>query len=138
LSLTSDQFKKLAILAARQADQKKAENIALLDLKKTDSTVTDYLLILSATSEVHLKTLRDSIEDILDQMQMHPTHQDGVRGGHWAVLDYGGLMIHIFHEKVRGFYSLERLWEDAREIPWQPRHEKTKERKDQSTKSRKN
>lgn len=119
MSLNPAQFKKIAIIAARQADQKKAEEISLLDLKKTDSSLADYVLVMSANSEVHLKTLQETIEETLDQMQMHPNHKDGARGAHWMVLDYGGLMVHILHENVRKFYALERLWENAREVHWQ-------------------
>ena len=57
-------------------------------------------------------------------MQLNSVHQDGIRGGPWAVLDYGGLMVHIFHEQTRQFYSLDRLWEDAKIMKWEQHTQK--------------
>lgn len=119
MSLNSSQFKKIAIIAAQKADEKQAQKIVLLDLRKSQVSVSDYVLILSGNSDVHLKTLKETIEkNLKETAEIFPIHHDGNRGGQWVVLDYGGLMIHIFHEESRAFYSIERLWEDAKIVHW--------------------
>lgn len=119
MSISTNQFKKIAIASAKIADDKKAESILLLDLHRIPGALSDFLLILSANSNVHLNSLRESIENALDKINLDPIHQDGTSSNHWAVLDYGGLIVHIFHHEARKFYSMERLWENAKEIFWQ-------------------
>ncbi len=118
MSLTSTQFKKIAISAAQLAYQKKAEDILLLDLRRTHSGVADYILVLSANSQTHLNALRDYIEDSLEQIGVRPAHKEGHKENHWHVLDYGGVLVHLFNEGVRRNYSIERLWEQAKEVVW--------------------
>jgi ribosome-associated protein len=119
LSLTSTQFRKLAVLAARRADQKKAEEIALLDLRHTQLGLCDFALLMSATSEAHISALYDDLQKTLESIGLYRIHRDGGSGGHWVILDYGGLIIHIFHHASRAFYTLERLWESARPVAWE-------------------
>jgi len=119
-------------MAARCADSKKADDVVLLDLRKSPYGLTDYLLIMSATSNVHLRSLSDYVEDILEQEGLYVVHKDGKRSEHWTVLDFGGFIVHIFHEDVRREYSLERLWEDAKTVRWEARKSgkaKTKKRR---------
>ena len=118
MSFSSSDFKKFAIIAARSADAKKGSEISVLDLRRVQSGLSDYLILLSANSHVHLKTLRDSIEETLEQMGLSPLHRDGTRASRWVALDYGGLMVHIFIEEAREAYSLERLWLEAKRVPW--------------------
>jgi ribosome-associated protein len=118
MSISPKQFKKIALFAAHQANTKHAKNIVLLDLKKVDTGICDYALVMSGNSEVHLRTLRDAIEEGLEAMQLSPLHKDGTRTGHWIVLDYGGLIVHVFHERIRDLYSIEHLWENAKRITW--------------------
>ena len=96
MHLNSSQFRKFAILAARSADDKKAMDISLLDLKRTQGSISDYVLILSANSQVHLRILRQFVEESLEKAGLEPLHQDGMRSGNWTALDYGGLVVHIF------------------------------------------
>ena len=63
--------------------------------------------------------LQDVVEETLDKGGLDPVHRDGRNSAQWRVLDYGGLIVHIFHENARGFYSMERLWEDAVKVRWQ-------------------
>lgn len=121
MSLSPEQYRKIGVAAAKSAGEKKAEEILLLDLRKTPNTVSDFLLILSANSQVHLKTLRDAVEESLEKMNLRPVHSDGVRSEQWSVLDYGGLLVHIFHRDARKFYSLERQWESPKKITWEPK-----------------
>ncbi len=120
MSFTSNQFKNIAISAAQLADQKKAEDILLLDLRKAHSGVADFIVIASANSQTHLNALKDHIEDSLGDIGVLPAHKEGQKENAWQVLDYGGVLIHIFHEGVRRNYSIERLWEQAKPMNWGP------------------
>ena len=106
------------MLAARKAEDKKAEDIVLLDMKKASGGIADYVLIVSANSGVHMKTLRDAIEESLYKKNLKPIHQDGRRSDQWMALDYGGLLVHILSFAARRLYNLERLWENAKEVSW--------------------
>ncbi|MBI2119098.1 MAG: ribosome silencing factor [Elusimicrobia bacterium] len=124
MSFNPTQFKKFAILAAEQADSKKALDILLLDLSKVQSAISDYSLVLSANSQTHLNALSEAIEERMEDNGLRAVHKDGAHGGHWLVLDYGGFVVHIFHEAVRKFYSLERLWENAKKVSWNSKSKK--------------
>lgn len=115
--ITPHQFKTIALAAAKSASEKKAEEILLLDLRKTEYGLSDFVLILNANSEVHLKTLRETIQETLEKFKLVSLHQDGIGSHQWTVLDYGGLIIHIFQKEAREFYSLERLLENAKRVP---------------------
>lgn len=119
MSFDTHQFKKAAVAAARSASNKRADDILLFDLRRIQGSISDYLLIVSANSHVHLKTLREAICDSLGKHELVPIHKDGMRSDHWVALDYGGLLVHIMHEEARRFYSLERLWGDSRRVRWQ-------------------
>ena len=104
---------ELASCCAGAASDKKAENIVALDLRGI-STFTDFFLICSGTSEPHLRAISSGIEDALrTQCQRKPLAVDGYPLSQWLVMDYGDLVVHIFHQSKRDFYSLEDLWGDA-------------------------
>jgi ribosome-associated protein len=115
-------FKKFlaaAKAAARAADDKKAADVLLLDLRKT-SAVADYFLLVSVDSAPHLNAVSDSVSRALrEEYQLHTLHSDGRRSDHWIALDYGNLVVHVFRREAREFYALERLWERARRVRWQ-------------------
>ena len=116
-------FKQLAVAAARSASDKKAEDVLLLNLSGAPSALADYVLMMSANSHVHLRTLGDAVADALEQHGLVPLHRDGSKSGHWLALDYGGLLVHVFHHQARAFYSLERLWPEAKKVRWELRHD---------------
>lgn len=101
----------------------------MLDLRKAVASVSDYILIMSANSQTHMEALEWFLSDSLEEIGVNPVHKDGTRSEHWKVLDYGGLLVHIFHQEYRAFYSLERLWEEAKEIHWQKKNIKPKNKK---------
>ena len=95
------------------AADKKAENLVALDLRGI-STFTDFFVICSGTSEPHLKAIAGEIEHRLKaDDNVAPAAVDGYPMSHWIVIDYTDVVVHIFHEQKRGFYSLEDLWSDA-------------------------
>lgn len=129
MSFSSSQFKKFAIAAAESADAKKGLNIAVFDARRVPGGPSDYLMLVSANSHVHMKTLRDAIEYSLETMGLRALHRDGTRESRWLALDFGGLLVHIFLEEVRDFFSLERLWPEARKLSWNSKPEKRKSKR---------
>jgi ribosome-associated protein len=105
--------KKLALLCREYADNKKAENIMVLDVRKL-SSVTDYFVIASGTSEPHLRAIVEEIRGKLkDQHEAEPRAMDGKVTGAWVVLDYFDVIVHVMRADVRERYDLESLWGDA-------------------------
>jgi ribosome-associated protein len=101
--------------AAHAALSKKASEIVALDLKDLEG-VSDYFLICSASSEVQVKAIAEAVEDKLREQGVRPWHIEGLEGRHWVLLDYVEFVVHVFHEKTREYYMLDRLWGDARSI----------------------
>jgi len=105
--------KKLAQLCREFADNKKAENIVVLDVQKL-STVTDYFVIASGTSTPHLRAIVDEISDKLrEEYRERPHAVDGTVQGAWVVLDFFDVIVHVMRADVRERYNLEGLWGDA-------------------------
>jgi ribosome-associated protein len=105
--------RKLALLCRKLADDKKAEDIAILDVRKL-SSVTDYFVIASGTSEPHLRAIVDELTDRLrDQHGLRPKAIDGTLKAAWVVLDYFDVIVHVMREDLRERYDLEALWGDA-------------------------
>lgn len=104
---------EIALACARFADDVKADNVVILDVRKI-SSITDYFVICSATSEPHLKAIRrDIMEGVQESLSEKPAYAEGNPTSHWLVVDYIDVMVHIFHEETRTFYALEDLWKDA-------------------------
>jgi ribosome-associated protein len=111
--------RKLASLCRELADNRKAEDIVILDVRKL-SSITDYFVIASATSEPHLRAVVDEITDKLrEEYDLRPKAVDGKIPTQWLVLDYFDVIIHVMRADARERYDLEGLWGDARRI--QPR-----------------
>jgi len=105
--------KKLAGLCREFADNRKAENIVVLDVHDL-SSVTDYFVVAGGTSEPHLRAIVDEITDQLrDEYGVRPRATDGsVRGG-WVVMDFFDVIVHVMRQEIRERYDLEGLWGDA-------------------------
>ena len=118
--------KKLALLCREYADNKKAENLLVLDVKKL-SSVTDFFVIVSGTSQPHLRAIVEEITSKLrDEHDLRATRVDGITTGSWVVLDYFDVIVHVMHTEVRERYDLEGLWGDAKEVkPAKPRKKKS-------------
>jgi len=101
--------------AADAAASKKAIDPVALDLRELHG-VCDYFFICSASSEVQVKAVAEAIEEKLREMGARPWHVEGLDGRRWVLLDYVDLVIHVFHEKTREYYLLDRLWGDARSV----------------------
>jgi len=99
-------------MAIAALDDHKALDIVLLDLRRL-SDATDYFIVASGSSDVHVRALAEHVEQALAQAGLEPHHAEGVRAGRWALLDYFDFVVHVFHPSMRQFYQLERLWADA-------------------------
>jgi ribosome-associated protein len=105
--------RKLALLCRELADNKKAEHITILDVREI-SSVTDYFVIASGTSQPHLRAIVDEIQDkVRDDHGLKPVAVDGTLQTAWVVLDYFDVIIHVMRQDVRDRYDLETLWGDA-------------------------
>lgn len=102
----------LVKVAAAAADAKKAEDIVGLDMRKLEG-VTDFFFICSGSSEPQVKAIAEHIEDQLRALGRKPWHTEGYDSRRWILLDYVDFVVHVFHEKTREYYLLERLWGDA-------------------------
>ena len=107
--------KEIAVAVTKALDAKKGMDIKLLKIN-TVSSLADYFLICTGTSNTHVKTLCDYAEYTLEQLGEPMLGREGHRGSAWELLDYGSLVVHVFTEEARKFYALERLWADAEEI----------------------
>ena len=105
--------RKLALICREWADNKKAEDIVILDVREL-SSVTDYFVIASGSSEPHLRAIVEEITDKGREAKgLRPRAVDGTASGGWVVLDYFEVIVHIMRQDVRERYDLETLWGDA-------------------------
>ena len=108
--------KKFALLCRDLAENRKAENIVVLDVRKI-SSITDFFLIASGTSEPHLRAISDEItEKLREEHDVRPRAIDGNLQGGWLVLDYFDVIIHLMRADLREHYDLEGLWGDAPQV----------------------
>ena len=108
----SSSAQKLAKLCVTSALDKKAEDAVVLDLRGL-SSITDFFVIISGTSEPHLKAIAEEIKKQTRDNGERPRSVDGYRASHWIVMDYTDVIVHIFHPTTRERYGLEHLWGDA-------------------------
>ncbi len=104
--------KEIALKVAKALDEKKGMDMKLLKIDRV-SSLADYFLICTGTSNTHVKTLCDFAEYTLEQLGEPMLGREGHNGSGWELLDYGTLVVHVFTEEARRFYDLERLWADA-------------------------
>jgi ribosome-associated protein len=107
--------KEKAILCARAALGFKALDLVLLDVSRF-SSFADYFIICSGKSGRQVQGIADNLENELRYRGLKPIGTEGKREGHWVLLDYGDVIIHVFYDPVRYFYDLESLWSDAARV----------------------
>ncbi|MGA0846561.1 MAG: ribosome silencing factor [Luteolibacter sp.] len=119
MDLKTIQGQSLAVSCASAADEIKAENIRVLDLRGI-STITDFMVICSGSSMPQLRAiLREVAGKVAERHHARPVHLEGKADSRWVVLDFIDVMVHVMHDESREFYGLENLWKDAPEIEWQ-------------------
>lgn len=117
-SKQKNKFKKstgeinFAYAAAKAAEDKKGENISLLDVSKL-TVVADYFMIVTARSSPQIDAIAKNIEENLSLLNLKPISKEGNSSSSWIILDFGNLVVHIMQENERNYYNLERFWSNA-------------------------
>lgn len=93
-------------------DSKKGLDIKLINISEV-SSLADYMVIATGTSSTHVKALAEEVEYKMDQMGISVSHIEGHRSNTWILLDYVDIIVHVFSDEAREYYSLERLWQDG-------------------------
>ena len=114
----SDHALELVKVAASAADAKGGEDIVALDLTG-HLPLTDVFLLVTGRNERNVLAIAGEVEDKLIEAGAKPLRREGRQEGRWVLLDFGDIVVHVFHEEDRMYYSLERLWKDCPAIPLQ-------------------
>ena len=102
--------KTLALEVAKLLRDKRAEELLVLDIEHL-TVLASYMVVCSGRSTIQVKAMADELEEKLPEQQ--PIRREGYAEGRWIVLDYGSVLVHIFHEQEREYYHMERLWMDG-------------------------
>lgn len=105
-----------AQLCAEGADSKKAFDIQILDIREL-TVIADYFVICSGSNTTQVSAIADSIGHTLAQAGIRYSHVEGVAESQWVLMDYGDVVVHVFEEQARAYYSLDKLWGEAPRIP---------------------
>ena len=113
-----DQDQKIITQVVSFLDERKAEDIVTLDLRE-HANIADYFIIATGANKPHLKALYDGLQRLFKDAGFKGYHKAGVPDSGWMIMDYHGVMVHIFERELREFYDLEKLWKDAPEVKFQ-------------------
>jgi len=102
--------------AIHACQEKKAEEITVLELGSESGAFTDYFVVCSGTNPRQIQAIADEVEERLEKTGLRVTHIEGYKQAEWILLDYVDFVVHIFSEKARRYYELERLWKSARKL----------------------
>ncbi|CCU78198.1 Iojap protein [Halanaerobium saccharolyticum subsp. saccharolyticum DSM 6643] len=108
-------IKDIALLAADAADDKKAEEIEILNVQGL-TVIADYFVICSANSDQQVRAIARAIDEKLSEKGIEPKKMAGMNDAKWVLIDYADIIVHVFHKREREYYDLERLWSDAEKI----------------------
>ncbi|MBI4350431.1 MAG: ribosome silencing factor [Elusimicrobia bacterium] len=117
--IPKNSFKKIAVAAALAGDSKKANPVAVLDLAGK-SPLADYAVLLEVGSAPQLEAVEEEVQVKLKRDGVYCLHRDGTRSKNWKVLDYGGVLVHIYDAKAAEFYAISKVYEGARPVDWKP------------------
>lgn len=109
---------ELAKKAAELLDNKKAMRLNVIKVEDI-SSLADYFVIASGTSNTHVRSLSDELEEKLKEEGVAPTRIEGYRSNSWILLDYSSVVVHVFTQEARDFYDLDRLWADGVKVEWE-------------------
>ncbi|MBZ5567200.1 MAG: ribosome silencing factor [Acidobacteriia bacterium] len=102
--------------AIAAAEEKKAEDLTVLQLDKAAGGFTDYFVICSGSNPRQIQAISDEVEQRLSHAGLRPAHVEGYKQAEWVLLDYVDFVVHVFSQKARNFYNLERLWKSAKQL----------------------
>lgn len=103
---------ELALLAAKTADDKKADNIVILNMQGI-SLITDYFMICHGNSEKQVQAIARAVKETAEECDVRIKRMEGFDSGRWVLVDLGSVIAHVFHREERNHYQLEKLWGDA-------------------------
>jgi ribosome-associated protein len=113
----SNRSLELALAAAREAEDNRGQDVAILDLRD-QTTAFDYFVIATGTSNRQLRAMSDAIDDVLQKQFGHRRlGVEGYQESRWILLDYGSIVVHLFDSGQRDYYRLEELWAGAPRVP---------------------
>jgi ribosome-associated protein len=102
--------------AVKAVENKKGEDVAILEMDRASGAFTDYFIVCSGTNPRQIQAISDEVEQQLAQAGQRPNSVEGYNQAEWVLLDYVDFVVHVFSERARGFYDLERLWKSARRL----------------------
>ena len=109
-------LKRQVMDAIAAAEDKKAEDVTVLELDKASGGFTDFFVICSGGNPRQVQAIADEVEQKLSRAGLRPTHVEGYKQAEWVLLDYVDFVVHVFSQKARHFYNLERLWKSAKQL----------------------
>ena len=111
--MKKSETKKQVTAAIQACLEKKAEELSILEMEKGSGAFTDYFVLCSGTNPRQVQAIADEVELQLKKTGLRPTHVEGYNQAEWVLIDYVDFVVHVFSEKARKFYDLERLWKSA-------------------------
>lgn len=110
--LSSEQLSQIVV---KGMQEKKAEDIVVMDLREINNAVADFFVICSGNSDTHIEAISDSVDEHVYKVdEQDPWHREGYNNKTWVLLDYVDVVVHVFNQEKREFYQIESLWGDAR------------------------
>jgi ribosome-associated protein len=111
-----DDLKRQVSEAILACQDKQADNVTILELEKDSGAFTDYFVMCSGTNPRQVQAISDAVDERLEALGLRVTHSEGYKQAEWVLLDYVDFVVHIFSEKARQLYDLERLWKSAKRL----------------------
>jgi ribosome-associated protein len=127
--MKKNDLKQQVASAIQACLDKKAEEISVLEMEKGSGAFTDYFVLCSGTNPRQVQAIADEVERRLKSAGVQPSQVEGYRQGEWVLVDYVDFVVHVFSEKARKFYDLERLWKTAKRLEPSQLAPKTRARK---------
>ena len=112
----NDEVRSQVHQAIAACQDKKAEEISLLEMEKGSGAFTDYFVVCSGTNPRQIQAIADEVEERLEKAGLRPNSIEGYKQAEWVLLDYIDFVVHVFSEKARRYYDLERLWKMAKRL----------------------
>ena len=114
--LFMNESKKMALLAVEALEDKKAEDITIIDISEV-SVLADYFIIADGSNRNQVQALIDNVEEQLGRAGVSPKQIEGYDAANWVLMDYRDIIVHVFDKENRLFYDIERIWRDGKNIP---------------------
>jgi ribosome-associated protein len=114
--MSTAQIRRQVAQAIAACQSKKAENLTVLEMDAAAAAFTDYFVLCTGLNPRQIQAISDEVEEKLKKAGLRPTHVEGYQQAEWVLLDYVDFVVHVFSERARNYYDLERLWKSARRL----------------------